>query len=129
MAFSFCSSLKKLFFPNDSQLERIEAAFQFTSIKHLLLPPSIKVIDNAFDEMCKLESVHVINDLYTSNEEGTAILSKDRRDLICVIPRLEGFIIPDGVLVIRKNAFYSISIYYFFIPKSVEAIEEGAFCC
>lgn len=124
-AFSDCNSLENVSFPNDSQLERIDKAFQYTSIKHMSFPPSIKKINNIFEDMDSLESVYVRNELFVSNEEGNAILSRDGRELVCVIPTTEYVQIPDGVCVIREKAM--ISGERIFIPASVEVIEKWAF--
>lgn len=124
-AFYNCEFLGRVTFPFDSQLERIEGAFPFTKLKHLPLSPSIREIDNVCYVMEKLESVHVLNDLYASNREGTMILSLDWSELICCIPNFGEFRIQDGVRVIRKNA--SIRSNHIFIPSSIEVIEAKAY--
>lgn len=96
-AFIDCFNLKHVEFSEDSQLERIEAAFPFTSIKHLYLPPSIKVIDFLIYKLRSLESLYINNDVYKSNKDRNAILSKDGSELICVISTAENFEIPDGI--------------------------------
>lgn len=124
-AFYLCKSLRNVFFPKNSQLERIEKAFINTFIKRLSLPPSIREIDDLFHNMYELESVYLRNDLFKSNNEGTVILSLDGSELIGIIPGISYFVIPEGVLVIRKKAFVSLVINRIFIPASVEVIENS----
>lgn len=77
--------------------------------------------------MENLKSIHVNNDYYQSNQEGTAIFSKDGCELVCVISSLEHFEIPDGVRVIKESVFCETHISDLEIPASVEIIEDGAF--
>lgn len=81
-SFSLCSGLQKVFFPPDSRLESIAGPFRRVEIKHLSLPSSIRKIVDVSYGMNKLETVHVNNDFFKSNEEGTAIFSKDRSELV-----------------------------------------------
>lgn len=60
-AFNTCQSLKKIVFHPDYLLERIECAFQYTGIKNLSLPPSIREMVFTFQYMTNLQSVHVNN--------------------------------------------------------------------
>lgn len=103
-AFMDCYKLEKVSFPKDSQLE---------SIKNISLPRSIRDFERLFYGMFLLESVSVSNDIYESNLEKTAIFSKDRSELICVVPAMEHFEIPNCVRVIKKGAISSINIYSF----------------
>lgn len=108
-------------FLTDLQLERIEQAFKNTRIKHLSLPPSIREIESKF------ESIYVMNELYASNKKQTAIFRKDGNELICVIPSLEDFKIPEGVRVNRKNVV--IQSRQIIIPAFIEIVEKNAFFC
>lgn len=76
--------------------------------------------------MNNLESIRISNDFYQSNEEGTAIFSKDGTELIYVIEQLGYFEIPDGVRVIKKRSISSSNIVRLKIPSSVEIIEDNA---
>lgn len=72
--------------------------------------------------------MHVDNDLFTTNENKTAILSKDKTKLICMIQTIENFEIPEGIRVIGRKAFYFSAISgKLIIPASVEVIEDEAF--
>lgn len=78
--------------------------------------------------MYKLETFSLCNDLFESNQEGTAILSKDWSELICVISSIKKFSIPESVRIIKKGAFKGSKIKgCLFIPSSVEIIEDKAF--
>lgn len=80
--------------------------------------------------MPKLESVFINNDLFKTNNEGTAILSQDGKELIYVISRLRSIEIPEGVYVVKRHAFLSSSINgRLEIPASVEIIEDYAWHC
>lgn len=118
--------MEKVSIPN-SQLKRIEGAFMETNIQHLSLPPSVREIDNFCREVYNLESIYVRNELYASTKEGTAILSQDGSELICVIPITTEFEIQTGVRVIKKNVLQSQ--YNVFFPRSVEVIEENVISC
>lgn len=127
-AFKDCYKLEKVSFPKDSLLESIKSPFSCCPIKNISLPRSIRDFEGLFYGMFHLESVSVSNDIYESNLEKTAIFSKDRSELICVVPAMEHFEIPNCVRVIKKGAFYCASInQHLFIPKSVEIIEDHAF--
>lgn len=126
-AFCHCKNLEKVIFPHDSKLEIIESAFSFTNIKHLALPPSIKVIKYIHTNMPCLESIFIKNDLYESNEDRTAVFSKDGSKLICAIGQYMCFIIPDGVRVVKRKAFQNVIFTKIVFPASVEVIEDDAF--
>lgn len=127
-SFFGCYSLEEVFFPKDSQLEKLETSFFMTSIRNLSLPPSIREIGNICYKMEKLESIFISNDLFQSNEEGTAIFSRDGSDLISVLHNVRHFVFPEGVRVIKKKAFYKSSISgKLLIPPSVEIIGKKAF--
>lgn len=104
----------------------IEEAFKNTRIKYLSLPSSIREIESVCKSVDDLESIYVMNDLYVSNKEQTAIFSKDSSELICVIPSLEDFKIQE-VSVNRKNVV--IQSMHFTIPASIETVEKCAFFC
>lgn len=125
-SFKNCTSLETVSFPPDSQLERIEAAFPKTSIQSIALPSSIKEIDNFSFKMEKLKSVRVFNKLYRTNKERNAILSRDRKVLVCVLSSIKDIDIHDKVRVIKEKAFYG-SKAFLTIPASVEVIESKAF--
>lgn len=57
-------------------IERIEADFVATAIRHLSLQPSIKEIDDVSYGMEKLEKISVNNELFESNKEGMQFSSK-----------------------------------------------------
>lgn len=125
-AFSKTNSLEKVVFPPDSQLEDITSCFIDSNLKELSLPPSIKILNNYFNE---IRSIYINNDLFVSNEEKTAVYSKDGSELILVLSYIEHFEIPSGVRVIKKEAFRCSCIKSkLLIPASVEVIEERAFC-
>lgn len=127
-AFNECYSLQSVSFPVDSQLERIEEAFPNTNIKHLSLPSSTREIHDVVCKMYQLESIFIENDLYKSNNEETAIYSRDGSELVCVIPGLTKFMIPNNVRVIKEQAFFASRLDgEFKIPASVEIIEDNAF--
>lgn len=127
-AFFGCKFIEQVCFPHDSILEIIEDSFRYTSIKHLVLPQSIRQINNACYEMTSLESIYIKNDIYESNIEKTAVYSKDGKELVCVINALEDFKIPKNVRVIKHKAFFGSMISgTLIIPASVEVIEDEAF--
>lgn len=67
------------------------------------------------------------NDYYKSNDEKTAIFSKDGTELVDVIYTKNFFEIPDGVRVIKRKALSSANIpNRLIIPASVEVIEKEA---
>lgn len=124
-AFRNCYKLKEVIFPNDSQLTYIDSAFESTKIKHLSLPPSVSFLERVTYKMNELESIYVKNEKYESNEEKTAVFSKDKSELFYFI---KGEVIPEGVRVIKKGCFLNIlNNDYLLIPSSVEVIEDGAF--
>lgn len=127
-AFELCQSLEQVVFPPDSELERIESPFSCSKVKRLSLPPSVKEIIGVCYSMYDLKEIYVNNDIFESNEEGTAIFTKDGSELISVINTLKDFEIPEGVRVIKKGA---LDIYltngHIVIPSSVEVIEEKVF--
>lgn len=126
-AFSFCSSLETVTFPEDSQLEMIQDSFNFSKVKNLSIPKSVRKISYMSNG---LEYVYINNDLFESNEDGTAIFSKDGKDLIFVVNSLKHFEIPSCVKVITEFSFYSAKIRGpLIIPASVEVIESKAFTC
>lgn len=130
-AFCICTSLEQIMFPQDSRLEAIKGSFSHTRVKRFSIPPSVRGLTNFVGCMSDLKSVHINNDLFESNEEETAIYSKDGSELICVIPSLHEFTIPNTVRVIKENAFQNSEILTvgeeFTIPASVEIIEDNAF--
>lgn len=126
-SFSY-NSIEKVVFPKDSQLEKLDEAFSITKIKRLYLPPSIRELTSPGFETPYLEYIYIKNDLYASNNDGTAIYSKDGSELIFILNKLKTFEIPEGVRVIKKTAFDSSKIFgSLFIPASVEVIEDEAF--
>lgn len=113
-------------FPNDFQLEQVDAVFAGTKIKRLVLPHSIRKIDDVFKGL--LVNIILNNEHFKSNEEGTAILSQDGKELISVSKAISSFVIPFGVRVIKRRAFSkSIIKGVLIIPSSEEVIEEEAF--
>lgn len=127
-SFGKCDNLIKVTFPPGSKLQKIKAAFPYSHIKHLNLPPSTRVIDDVTYKMNDLESIFIDNDLYKSNKEENAVFSKDGSELVCIIKNLSEFQIPDGVRVIKRFVFYESTICgKLIIPASVEIIENEAF--
>lgn len=136
-AFSCCETLRQVSFPKDSQLERIENIFSLTKVRSLFLPPSVKEIAYVHKGMeisrTDIEkgvhlSIHVDNEFYKSNQEGTMILSGDGSELVYIDASVDNFKIPDGVRVLKKH-FMSVSEKFgnLIIPASVEVIENRAF--
>lgn len=127
-AFYYCWSLEKVSFPPNSQLVRIENAFPNSPIKKLSLPPYVKEIVDVVCLMKELNYVYIDNECYVSNNEGTAIYSRDGSELVCVIYKIKSFEIPRTVRVIKKKAFrFSQITESISIPSSVEVIENKAF--
>lgn len=127
-SFYCCKNLTKVIFPADSELERIENAFEFTYIEHLVLPKSVREIESVQNDMIHLKSIHINNEFFASNKEGTVVLSKDGSELVCVLHMEKRFEIPDGIRVIKKGALQDNRFHkVLLIPASVEVIEDGAF--
>lgn len=126
--FLHCQYLEHVIFPHDSELESIEKPFIGTIIRQLSLPPSVKKIIGACEGMMKLEKISINNEYFQSNDEGTAIFSKDGSELVTVLSWLRHFEIPEGVRFIKEGAFHSSEIIgKILIPSSVEVVEADAF--
>lgn len=122
------SELEQVTFPDDSQLKIMESPFSGTNIRHLSLPSLVEELDRITNECNSLESIFIKNEKFASNEDGTAIFSKDRSELFCVVPTVDKFEIPDSVRAIKRGCFLrSQVINYLKIPSSVEVIEDFAF--
>lgn len=67
--FDECESLRKVVFHPDSNLEKIESPFNRSAIRHLPLPHSVRKIVDANIYMSELDSMHVSNSFFQSNEE------------------------------------------------------------
>lgn len=96
-------------------------------MKHLELPSSVREITCVTQEMYKLDSIYIDNEFYRSNDEGTAIYTRDGSELICVNYKVIKFEIPYGTRVIKKSAFCGKISGNLLIPSTVENIEKGAF--
>lgn len=125
-AFDDSYSLSEIIFPPDSELEEIEDAFEGTSVKCLNLPPSVKKITRV-TRGSSIEEITYDGPNFVI--ENNVIYSTDKTELISIIPLIEGsFRIPDGVKVIKEDAFNGCQISEVIIPPTVEVIDTSAFC-
>ncbi|MBQ9812878.1 MAG: leucine-rich repeat domain-containing protein [Thermoguttaceae bacterium] len=103
---------------------------EFSSLKTIFVPKTVKQIDTDFSACRSLETIEVDEDNPYYRSIDGALYSKDGKTLIGVParPGAEKFVVPDGVEVIGAYAFKSHNrLKTVVFPKSVKAIGNGAF--
>lgn len=125
-AFAGCLPLKKIVLAEG--LKRIgHWAFNGTSIESIVIPASVSDIDDAAFYGCdslKVIKVKKGNRVYDSRKGCNAIIETENDKLV---QGCASSVIPEGVKVVGRNAFWRSRIKKIDLPSSVELIEDGAF--
>ncbi|GMO39747.1 MAG: hypothetical protein Pg6C_00380 [Treponemataceae bacterium] len=106
-----------------------ERSFEANRLASVTIPASVTIIgDNAFayNSMLKEILCGAGNPAYTSVDG--VLFSKDGKTLVAYPSgRRNGYIIPNSVMTIRHNAFFSSNLISVTIPASVISIDKYAF--
>ena len=127
--FSQCGSLENIIL-SDGIEEISDYAFYELGISNIYIPSSVSNIGNsAFYNCKKLERIDVADNNENYKSSDGVLLNKDGTNLIfCPQGRTDGYVIPDGVTEIGKQAFYECTgLAGVTIPKSVIKIQDSAF--
>lgn len=139
-AFSFCSHLRNVIIPSDSNLRVIERkAFYFSSIESLSIPASLEVLEEGWcAEMRNLKKVTIdVNNKYYKHCEddenlivGKSDINNDEFDVVVfACKNIRKVKIPENIKRIASYAFYFSLIKSISIPSSVTHICEWSFYC
>ena len=127
-AFLGCSQLETVSFPKKLTTIGKSSFLSCRSLKSIFIPASVAIIkEYAFKYCINLHSIIVSDEncSYDSRNNCNAIIETNSHTLIvgCV-----NTVIPDGVLKIGKESFYSVKdLSSVVIPSSTETIEDYAF--
>ncbi|MBQ9812875.1 MAG: leucine-rich repeat domain-containing protein [Thermoguttaceae bacterium] len=102
----------------------------FSMLKTIVIPKSVKQIKGGFQSCYSLESIEVAEDNPSYRSIDGVLCSKDGKTLLWApsSPKKEPFVVPDGVEVIGSRAFEGHGrIKSVVLPDSVKIIDDGAF--
>lgn len=122
-AFCDCEDLKQVVFLEDSALESIGArCFSGSGLTGVTLPKTVREIGNdAFS--CPLFAWVSVEKGCQADVKGAVGKDVEVRTVQVVTIK-----IPDGTRTITKSLFRGKNVYRVIVPKSVEEIQEDAFC-
>lgn len=124
---SFCDALSTIKLPNT--LESIDnIAFYGSSIKELTIPASVTTISgNALGNCKQLEKINLDANNQNFTVKGTAIYTRDMKNLVALSAIYEEYIIPEGVITINKGAIrYCTKLKKLTLPSTLVQIENNA---
>ncbi len=124
-AFSHCYNLERIQLPNT--LKRLGSFHECGALRSIVIPKNVSKIGNALFGGChSLRSISVDqeNKFFDSRDSCNAIIETTTNKIVaaCVATSF-----PKSVKSIGKSSMFGIRFNSLFIPKSIEAIEEGAF--
>ena len=128
MTFESVTSLKSVTIP-ESVVSIGDWAFAKTSITSLYIPKNVQIIGQAIAFDCnKLTSIIVDGESPYFCAVDNCIYTKDMKELVFVHSKKTGTLtIPEGVEVIREQAFKKSKLSQVILPESLKRIEGGAF--
>ena len=102
----------------------------FSMLKTIVIPKSVKQIKGGFQSCHSLESIEVAEDNPNYRSIDGVLCSKDGKTLLWApsSPKTDPFVVPDGVEVIGSRAFEGHGrIKSVVLPDGVKIIDDGAF--
>lgn len=127
--FSYCHSLENIEIPEEVVSIGNFAFHNCTKLKEINIPKLVEQIgDSAFSECQLLETITVDpENLFYSSNDGILYDKEENMLIICPGAKISA-IIPEGVTLIKSNAFSSCTMLTEInIPNSVKTIESRAF--
>lgn len=129
-SFYWCESLERITIPNNVVSIGERAFDACSSLKNVTLGNNLTSFGNGvFDRCSSLDSINVNSDNTVYKSVDGVLYSKNGEKLfLCPMGKTGDLTIPDGIITICEEAFYSCTLLESInIPDSVSSIEKNAF--